>query len=100
MLLISLGNRDDLFLYFFFNLFFDFLDLFLLESVVLPISFDLVLYHSNVLVGSIDILKHALLLDRDRLLQTMEKMLIFLFCLGFLTSFFLKLRGLVLKDVV
>jgi hypothetical protein len=72
MLLISLCNRDDFILDLLFDLLFDLLNLFLFESIVLSVALDLVLNDTDIFVGSVNILKHALLLYCNRLLQSLK----------------------------
>jgi hypothetical protein len=100
VLLISLSNRDYFLLNFLLYLLFNLLNFFLFESVLLSASLDLVLDHTDIFVSSVNILKHALLLNCDRFLQSLEQLLIFLLSLSLLATFFLKLCGLVLKDGV
>ncbi len=72
VLLISLSNRDYLLLNFLLYLLLNLLNFFLFESVLLSVSLDLILDHTDIFVSSINILKHTLLLYRDRLLQSLE----------------------------
>ncbi len=100
MLLVFLGDCQNLFLYLLLYLLFNLLNLLFFESVVLSVTFDLVLNNANILVGPVNILDHALLLNCYGLLKSLEEMLVILLSLRFNYSLLLHLGGLVLQDRV
>jgi len=72
MLLIPLCNSNNFILYLLFYLFFDLLNLFLFKSIVLSVTLDLVLNHTDIFVSPVNILQHTLLLYGNWLLQSLK----------------------------